>query len=210
MFNNQKQDLELIRRIRLGDTTASETMVKKYMPMVRHIVNRYYTKNSDFEDLIQEGLIGLLGAINEYKPHAFDVKFSSFAYLCIYRKISNALKQLHGNKQRLLTQAYSLYQYINSDENLTLMDCLQDDWSNPAEEIIEELYSAEIEKYLQKHLSFLEYTVTQLLSKGYTAREIYRDFGVDPKRVDNARTRVKSKLKRVIAQYGDLDMAMQL
>ena len=59
-------------------------MVRKYIPMVKYIIRNYYASFLDFEDRA-EGLIGLLSAIDEYKPDEYDVKFSSFAYLCIIR-----------------------------------------------------------------------------------------------------------------------------
>ena len=90
---NQQRDFNLIARIRLGDQDAKEKLVLKYVPMVKHIVRNFYASFLDFDDLLQEGVIGLLSAIDEYKPDQYDVKFSSFAYICIIRKIYNVIKQ---------------------------------------------------------------------------------------------------------------------
>ncbi|MGB4266081.1 MAG: sigma-70 family RNA polymerase sigma factor, partial [Limnochordia bacterium] len=90
--SNQQWDYSLITRIRLGDEEAKETLVLKYIPMVKHIVRNYYASFLDFDDLLQEGIIGLLHAIDEYRPDLYDVKFSSFAYICIIRKIYNVIK----------------------------------------------------------------------------------------------------------------------
>src|SRR5690625_3879933 len=102
---NQALDLALAPRVRGGDAAAREELVKKYIPMVKHIVRNHYASFLDFDDLTQEGLIGLLGAIDEYRPDKFDVKFSSFAYICIIRKVYNAIKQTNGNKHRALNEA---------------------------------------------------------------------------------------------------------
>ncbi|MGB4251208.1 MAG: sigma-70 family RNA polymerase sigma factor, partial [Limnochordia bacterium] len=90
--DNQAVDLELIRRVRAGEEGARESLVLKYIPMVKYIIRNYYSSFLDFEDLVQEGLIGLLSAIEEYKPERYDVKFSSFAYLCIIRRVYNVIK----------------------------------------------------------------------------------------------------------------------
>ena len=114
---NQNLDLDLIRRIREGEAEAKEKLVTKYVPMVKYIIRNYYASFLDYEDLLQEGLIGLLTAIDEYQPEKFDVKFSSFAYICILRGVYNVIKQTNGNKHRLLNEAVSLQAAIGADEN---------------------------------------------------------------------------------------------
>ena len=85
------------------------------MPLIRYIVRKHYASFMDDDDLLQEGIIGFLAAIEEYNPKQ-NVKFSSFAYLCILRKIYNVIKMTSGNKHRLLNDAISLYTYINQEE----------------------------------------------------------------------------------------------
>ena len=50
--------------------------------------------------------IGLLSAIDEYQSK-YNVKFSSFAYICIIRKIYNVIKQSNGNKHQALNEGIS-------------------------------------------------------------------------------------------------------
>lgn len=204
---NQKMDLQLIAAVRRGDEAAKEALILKYMQMVRHIVRKHHAPVLDFDDLVQEGLIGLLGAIAEYQPERFDVKFSSFAYLCIQRKVSNAIKQGLGNKHKALNQAVSLHAFINGEETRTRLDCIPTDdvRDDPAAIIEMRLVDERIRVLLREHLSMLEYVVAVLLVEGYSARDIEREFGLSPKRVDNARTRVKAKLRRLLHAFGSLD-----
>lgn len=204
---NQQTDLHLIWQYRVGDDAAQDTLIEKYLPMVRHIVRNHYAGFLDFDDLVQEGLIGLLGAISEYRPDRFDVKFSSFAYLCIQRKVFNAVKQYTGNKHRLLNQATSLHGNAHGDDGRTMFDYVPSNEveADPAALIENRLVEEGVRGVLRDHLSSLEYAVTLLLAEGYTAREIEREFGLSPKRVDNARTRVKAKLRQLLRSYGTLD-----
>lgn len=204
---NQQVDLHLISEIRQGSDHAKEVLIAKYTQMVRHIVRKHSSTVLDFDDLVQEGMIGLLGAIAEYRPDKFDVKFSSFAYLCIQRKISNAVKQVISNKHKALNHAVSLHAYVNSEETRTRMDCIasEEDGTDPALLIENRILDERIRALLREHLSMLEYVVTILLSEGYSARDIEREFGLSPKRVDNARTRVKAKLRRLLHAFGTLD-----
>ena len=203
---NQLRDLSLIRRIRNGEPRAKDELVSKYLPMVKHIVKRHYASFLEFDDLMQEGFIGLLAAIDEYRPDAFNVKFSSFAYMCIIRKVYNAIKQSNGNKHKALNQAVSLHTYVNADETRTMMDLvpLEDSASDPVELFETKHSNHRIDLILKNHLSLLEYTVIALMLQGYTCAEIERVIGVKAKVIDNARTRVKAKLKRIVDTYGSL------
>ena len=203
---NQAIDLELIQRVRAGEEGARDALVRKYIPMVKYIIRNYYASFLDFEDLVQEGLIGLLSAIDEYKPDEYDVKFSSFAYLCIIRRVYNVIKQSTGNKHRLLNEAASLQTPVGCDDNRIIMDFVaaQINQFDP-EKVLEDKYITEvIRKVLRNHLSLLEYAVIIRLLRGYSAREIEEEIGVGLKVIDNARTRVRAKLKKLLDEHGSL------
>lgn len=198
--SNQSVDLELIRRIRANEEEAREDLVTKYVPMVKYIIRNYYSSFLDYEDLLQEGLIGLLNAIEEYKPEEYDVKFSTFAYICIIRRIYNVIKHTSGNKHRLLNEATSLQTPVGLDEKRMIIDFVEDRTHQvDPEEILEErLINDIIGQVLKNHLSLLEYAVITRLLQGYTASEIEEEMGIGLKVIDNARTRVKTKLRRLI------------
>lgn len=200
---NQGKDLRLIFRIREGDRQAKEDLVEKYIPLIRHIIRNYYSSFLEYEDLLQEGFIGLLNAIDEYKPEKFEVKFSSFAYICIIRRIYNIIKVTSGNKHRALNDAVSLYTFINQEGSLTIIDLIPDS-DSPLEEVEELLMTKELHGVLKNCLSLFEYAVCSLMLKGYSSREIELELQVGSKAVDNARTRMKTKLRKVIKEQGSL------
>lgn len=204
---NQETDLSLIQEIRSGNRWAQETLVEKYVPMVKFIVRKHYSGFLEFDDLVQEGLIGLFSAICEYRPDRFDVKFSSFAYLCIQRKVYNAVKQGSGNKHRLLNQAISLHTYLNHEETRTIFDYLADEsiTNDPTFVAEERILMEQLKRSLQESLSRLEHKVAFLLVDGYSIQDMEREFGLVPKQIDNARTRVKKKLLHRLERYGTLD-----
>lgn len=204
--NNQTIDLDLIQKLRRGNEEARENLVRKYIPMVKYIVRNYYSSFLDFEDLLQEGLIGLLSAIEEYKPNQYDVKFSSFAYICIIRRVYNVIKQTTGNKHRLLNEAASLQTPVGRNENRAFIDLVASGTLQfDPETVLEDRYVSDvIGEVLRNHLSLLEYAVITRILKGYSAREIEEEMGVGLKVIDNARTRVKSKLRRLLDEHGSL------
>ncbi|BAS27470.1 sigma-70 family RNA polymerase sigma factor [Limnochorda pilosa] len=201
---NQKRDLELLLRIERKDPEAQEELIRKYTPMVRHIVRRHYARAMDFEDLCQEGFIGLLQAIDQYDPTRYDVAFSSFAYLCIIRKVYNAIKSANGARNRPLNTAVSLQHAVQGQQDRTVQETIPSDEPDPLEQVDERLSAGRLQQVLAHHLSILEYTVAAFLAQGYSAQEIVREVGVNAKAVDNARTRVRAKLGRLLRQYGTL------
>jgi len=134
------------------------------------------------------------------------VKFSSFAYLCIIRRVYNVIKQSTGNKHRLLNEAASLQTPVGSDDGRTMLDFVAAPLNQfDPEKVLEEKYVDEvIGQVLRNHLSLLEYAVISRLLKGYSAREIEEEIGVGLKVIDNARTRVRAKLRRLLEEYGSL------
>ena len=51
-----------------GDRQAEEDLVVRYNRLVRICARPYFLAGGDSEDLIQEGMVGLLAAIREYDP----------------------------------------------------------------------------------------------------------------------------------------------
>jgi RNA polymerase sporulation-specific sigma factor len=203
---NQRRDLHLLQRARSGDRQAQEELVRKYTPLVRHIVRNYYARFLEFDDLMQEGLIGLLHAIREYDGEHYDVKFSSFAYICVIRKVYNVIKHTNGTKHRILNDAVSLFNFVNLEETRIVLDVVpsEDVELDPEKVVEQEFVSTRVEQVLRAHLSVLEYAVIRMLLAGYTYTDIEQELRVNAKVIDNARTRVRLKLKRILQKYGSL------
>ena len=202
---NQENDLALLRRIRTErDLDCREEMVKKYLPMVRHIVKHQNVPWPDFDDYIQEGTIGLLKAIDEYDSEHYPIKFSTFAYICITRRIYNALKQAYGRKILPSNQIISLNSFLNEEDSRTLIDSIPDLSSEPSTQIEEALVGQYLKTVLEAYLSPVEYRVVQLIWNGYNLNEIHCTLALSHKVIDNARTRARLKLRKVLFEYGSL------
>ena len=61
-------DLQLQQRAAAGDREAEEALVSRYMQLVRAIARPFFLAGGDSEDLIQEGMFGLLSAVRQYDP----------------------------------------------------------------------------------------------------------------------------------------------
>lgn len=201
---NQETDLQLLRRARNQDQKALQELVGKYTPMVKRIIRGFHPGYLEGDDLTQEGLIGLLGAIKEYDWENYQIKFSSFAYMCILRKICNVVKSATGNKHRILNHSVSLYSFVNDAHTRTVLDTFIDFKIDP-ETVIEEKWTSQYLAYVLRHyLSSLEFKVISLILQGYGLSEIARIMGLAMKSVDNARTRAKLKIRNLTQKYGSL------
>ena len=91
-------DEKLIALCRIGDDEAYSVLIARYLFTVRKRASVYENSGIDFEDLVQEGFIGLLNAVKYYENN-FDTSFSTFAYLCIDRNILSAVRKSLTKKQ---------------------------------------------------------------------------------------------------------------
>jgi RNA polymerase primary sigma factor len=86
------EDAQLVQAARRGDRRSRECLVADYLPVVRSIALRYRDLGLPVEDLMQEGSLGLLEAIDRYEPDR-SADFESYARFRIRRTIRNALTE---------------------------------------------------------------------------------------------------------------------
>ena len=82
-------DEELIKEFRAGDEEAFSTLVKRYKFLVSTLSRSFFLVWAEQEDLMQEGMVGLMKACKNYS-YSNRTSFKTFAYLCIKRKLSSA------------------------------------------------------------------------------------------------------------------------
>lgn len=82
----------LLRDARRGDGAAREQIVTANLGLVRSLASRYRDLGVPFDDLVQEGAVGLLDAIAQYDPER-GLSFETYARFRIRRAIRNALTE---------------------------------------------------------------------------------------------------------------------
>lgn len=87
----QEEECELFRRIRDGDTQARDRAVERNMRFVISIAKEYAGRGVPIEDLIQEGSIGLMRAIERFDCDR-GTRFSTFAFDHIHLACSRAVQ----------------------------------------------------------------------------------------------------------------------
>jgi RNA polymerase primary sigma factor len=84
------QEIHLARRIARGDNKAKNRLVESNMRLVVSIAKAYRSSGIPFEDLIQEGSIGLMTAADRYDPNR-GYRFSTYATQWIRQAIGRAV-----------------------------------------------------------------------------------------------------------------------
>lgn len=196
-------DEEIISLIQAGDRPAMDYLLEKYKNLVRNKAKALFLIGGDRDDLIQEGMIGLYKAIRDYQEDR-QSSFFGFADLCISRQIYTAIKASNRKKNIPLNTYISIYTPLSGEngegfEKETLVDIMhQKDKLNPEDLVIDKENTSMIEYELVRRLSNLEKKVLGLYVQDLKYVQIAQHLGTEPKTVDNALTRIKTKLNQVL------------
>ncbi len=186
----EMQDDELVTLFKDGDPYAADYLLEKYKHIVKMKASSMFILGGEKEDLLQEGMIGLLRAIREYDPGR-DASLATFCNLVVTRHLYNAVRNMGRQKHMPLNSFVSIY---DEDEAETEND--------PEKLMIARENAEQIGKIIEEELSPLEKEVLDLRIVGMKNGEIAKVLGRDEKSTDNALTRIRTKLgRRIEKQY---------
>ncbi len=194
-------DEQVIGRIRQGDGQAVEYLMDKYKDLVRKRARTLFLIGGERDDLIQEGMIGLFKAIKDYRPER-DSSFYHFAELCIARQMYTAIKSSNTQKNQPLNNyvSFDSPEYGENGRNTELPGDPEflKKISNPEQFVLDKEYASVLEYELVRRLSDFERQVLNLYMKDYSYYKISEVLGRDIKSIDNALSRVRSKVNDVL------------
>ncbi len=197
-MKNYKQmtDEQLIGMLRDGDSSIIDFLMDKYKNTVRKEANAMYLLGGENDDLIQEGMIGLFKAVQDYDLRQ-GASFFSFAKLCITRQMYSAIEASRRKKHRPLNSYVSFYE--QGEDESTLVDTMAAGGeSNPEELFVSQEYVRILQSRLEESLSDLENRVLYLHLMGTDYKTIARLLDKSPKTVDNALQRIKNKTEKIL------------
>lgn len=100
----REQELELLVKAQSGDKTAKDYLVEMNLPLVKSVVRKYKDSGLPWEDLVNEGVIGLLKAIDDFDTTSGN-KLSTFA---TYKIKQVAVRALENNGRTVRIPVYKL------------------------------------------------------------------------------------------------------
>src|SRR5919197_919961 len=176
----REEEYELSRRARKGDQKARETLATSNLPFVVAVAKKYANRGARLDDLIQEGNVGLMKAIEHFDARK-NVRFATYAVWWIRAYITRYLKdnrsQVRGGEHERESMAdFSLDNTIDESSDSTFLKRLGDlGWD------------------------ILQERLTQ--DKPRTLEELGQRWGVSRERVRQVELRTKSFLARYLSAF---------
>lgn len=184
----QCNDEELIFRLRAGENEISDYLMEKYKEFVRKKARAMYLIGGETDDLIQEGMIGLFKAVQNYQPGK-EASFRTFAGLCIDRQLYNAIQ--NSNRKKHLP----LNSYVSLSEEGEAGD-LEGQWTEDPEAVVIDRERTEaLKQEISRSLSSMENKVLKYYLQGYGYVKIAELLEKEPKSIDNALQRIRGKIR---------------
>ena len=190
---------KLIELVQSGDNEAGNELSLRYRPLIKKCTRPYFLVGGDGEDLIQEGMMGLISSMQTYAVER-QCSFRSYAEICIKRRILSAIKAANRLKHTPLNSGLSLDDLYAEDDDTGAI--IADERYNltPEQLIIREEELNDFRTLCASLLSGLEKKVLDLYLEGLSYEEIARGVEKPVRSVDAALQRIKKKLANAAGQ----------
>lgn len=188
-----------------GDRYAEEELVSRYMRLVRICARPLFLAGGESEDLIQEGMFGLLSAIRQYEPE-HNASFKTFAEWCIRNRLRSAVRSASSLKHDPLNNRVPLELILSDESQTQAVACADFFQKSPEEQVLareNKKYTEQLYLSLIDTLSEYEKTVLEYYLDGLSYKEIARKAGKSDKAVDNAIQRIRRKTAQML-KSGDI------
>lgn len=189
----------LIEKANKHDEEAMEKLMQAFKPKVIAISREYFLVGAEFDDLLQEGMIGLYKAIRVYDQNK-NHNFSAFASLCIHRQIQNAVKNANRKKNSPLN-SYVPIKYFDgsnaSEEDNVLRLVIADEDSDVEKIYIDKEVNTIVISKVKDMLTKEQFEILNMFINGESYSSIANKTGLTSKKVDNTLQAIKKKLRTI-------------
>jgi RNA polymerase primary sigma factor len=209
----REQEYELARRARKGDESARQTLASSNLAFVVAVAKKFANRGARLDDLIQEGNVGLMKAIEHFDPKK-NVRFATYAVWWIRAYITRYLKdnrsQVRGGEaERGSMVDFSLDATIDEEGETTFLDRIEDSGPSPQQVYLSREQDTEIQEALakvRKRIGDLGWDIlTERLTqdKPLTLEELGQRWGVSRERVRQVELKTKNFLERYLSAFNE-------
>lgn len=204
----REDEVELSQRVKRGDEKARQTLATSNLALVISVAKKYTDRGARMDDLVQEGNIGLLKAIEHYDPKK-GTRFATYAVWWIRAYIQRYLQDNRsqvrgGESQRISMNDLSLDTTIDDEGEVSHLDRLVDEKADPERDYLGTEHDRDVRAALQrvrKRLGDLGWDILQerlTQDSPRTLEEIGKRWGVSRERVRQVELKTKSFLARYL------------
>jgi len=205
----REEEYELTHKARQGDLSARHALAASNLPFVVAIAKRFSNRGARLDDLVQEGNVGLMKAIEHFDPRK-NVRFATYAVWWIRAYITRYLKdnrsQVRGGEaERISMVDFSLDNTVEEDSETTYLDRLEDTSPTADLQFLRRERNHEVLQALgrvKKRLGDLGWDILQkrlTQDKPRTLEELGQRWGVSRERVRQVELKTKSFLARYLS-----------
>ena len=194
---SKAEESEIINEIKNGNEKIKEKLIVHNLRLVVYIAKRFETAGANIEDLISIGTIGLIKAVNTFKPDK-NIKLATYASRCIENEILMFLR-----KSSQLKNEISIDEPLNTDwdgNELLLCDVLGSDPDIINRDIETELECNQLLKAVS-NLSEREALIMELRfglngKKEHTQKEVADYLGISQSYISRLEKKIIKRLKK--------------
>jgi RNA polymerase primary sigma factor len=211
---NREEERALALRVQAGDERARELLVRHNLSFVVAVSRKYLGRGSRLDDLIQEGNVGLLKAVEKFDPN-LGTRFSTYAiwwiraYIQKYLKDARSSVQGGGGSERVYQRDLSLDAVVDEDGETTRLDRLESPEPNPEALALSRQKDEDVREALKRVRKRLGDLGWQIVNERLeadspkTLAEIGELFGVSRERVRQVEMRTRVFLAKYLAALGE-------
>ena len=177
--------------------SEKKELIEHNLRLVAHIIKKYYGVSSEQDDLVSIGTIGLIKAINTFKPDK-NIRLSSYASRCIENEIL-----MHFRSVKKSAQDISINETIDTDKDgnqLTLLDIMAVD-DDIIDNLDKKLNIKKLGQYINEELEEREKKIIILRygldgRKPVTQKQIAKQMNISRSYVSRIETKALKKLRK--------------
>lgn len=207
----REEEYELSKAARTGDEQARTHLARSNLPFVVAVAKKFASRGARLDDLIQEGNVGLMKAIEHFDSKK-NVRFATYAVWWIRAYITRYLKdnrsQVRGGEhERISMSDFSLDAPLDDDSDATYLDRIEDHAVTPDVSYLRVEQDQEVSQALhrvKRRLGDLGWDILQerlTQDKPRTLEELGLRWGVSRERVRQVELKTKSFLARYLGAY---------
>ncbi|HLL53891.1 MAG TPA: sigma-70 family RNA polymerase sigma factor [Myxococcaceae bacterium] len=209
----REQEYELAHRARKGEEEARRLLAVSNLAFVVAVAKKFANRGHRLDDLIQEGNVGLMKAIEHFDPKK-EVRFATYAVWWIRAYITRYLKdnrsQVRGGEaERQSMSDFSLDASVDEEGDTTFLDRLEDPSPGPQDYFMSHEQDVQVQQALakvKKRLGDLGWDILQerlTQDKPRTLEELGARWGVSRERVRQVELKTKSFLARYLEAFNE-------
>lgn len=198
-----EEEQKVFERIAAGDESARELLITHNLRLVVYISKKFESSGVPVEDLVSIGTIGLIKAVNTYKPEK-KIKLATYASRCIENEILMHLRKISSRKSEI-----SIEEPLNVDwdgNELLLADIL----GSEADIVNRSLESEDEKRVLIELVNSLSGREREIMLMRYgllgyqekTQKEVADLLGISQSYISRLEKRILKKLRREMEKIG--------